>query len=40
MNFLMTVHPYAEDDRFRYEKPMLDDWFARRFGSTQTLGAR
>ncbi|MDM0111392.1 DUF3016 domain-containing protein [Variovorax sp. J22R133] len=35
MNFLMTVNPYSEVDRFRYEKPMLDDWFARRFGARQ-----
>jgi Protein of unknown function (DUF3016) len=29
--YLMTV-TYSEEDRFRYEKPMLDDWFGRRFG--------
>lgn len=31
--YLMTVNPYSSEDRFRYEKPMLDGWFGRRFGS-------
>ena len=31
MNFLMTPNRYAPDDRLRYERAMLDDWFEKRF---------
>ncbi|MDM0018298.1 DUF3016 domain-containing protein [Variovorax saccharolyticus] len=30
LNYLMTVNRYSGSDRLRYEKAMLDDWFARR----------
>jgi hypothetical protein len=30
MNYLMTVNIYSPSDRLRYEKAMLDDWFANR----------
>ncbi|AMO23669.1 hypothetical protein GCM10027034_37560 [Ramlibacter solisilvae] len=32
LSFLMRINPYRRDDRLRYEKAMLDDWFQRRFG--------
>jgi hypothetical protein len=31
-SFLMSINRYPSGDRLRYEKAMLDDWFARRFG--------
>jgi len=31
LNYLMTVNRYSVNDRLRYEKAMLDDWFDRRF---------
>jgi hypothetical protein len=30
LNYLMTVNRYSPEDRLRYEKAMLDDWFDRR----------
>jgi hypothetical protein len=30
MNYLLSANRYARSDRLRYEKAMLDDWFARR----------
>ncbi|GAB3761356.1 hypothetical protein GCM10028796_11460 [Ramlibacter monticola] len=32
MNFLSTPNRYSPDDRLRYEKAMLDNWFESRFG--------
>ncbi len=32
MNFLSSHNHYSSGDRLRYEKPMLDKWFAKRFG--------
>ena len=31
MNFLMSYNRYASGDRLRYEKPLLDTWFEKRF---------
>jgi hypothetical protein len=31
MNFLWGHNRYSSGDRLRYEKPMLDNWFAKRF---------
>lgn len=33
MNFQRSVNPYAPGDRLRYEKAMLDRWFAQRFSA-------
>ena len=33
MSYLDGINPYAQDDNLRYEKKMIDDWFAGRFGS-------
>jgi hypothetical protein len=30
LNYLMTVNRYSPDDRLRYEKAMLDEWFDKR----------
>lgn len=32
MNYLMSINRYSSGDRLRYEKVMLDDWFAKRIG--------
>jgi hypothetical protein len=32
-NYLMSSNRYPGSDRLRYEKTMLDDWFAKRFGT-------
>ena len=32
MNFLSSHNHYSSGDRLRYEKPMLDTWFAKQFG--------
>ncbi len=32
MSFLMSLNRYPSGDRIRYEKAMLDAWFAKRFG--------
>lgn len=32
MNFLWGLNRYSSGDRLRYEKPMLDAWFDKRFG--------
>ena len=32
MNFLWGHNRYSSGDRLRYEKPMLDAWFEKRFG--------
>lgn len=32
MNFLWGLNRYSSGDRLRYEKPMLDAWFNKRFG--------
>ena len=33
MNFLWSRNRYSSGDRLRYEKPMLDAWFEKRFGT-------
>ncbi len=33
MAYLEHVNRYAGDDRLRYEKRMLDEWFAAQFGA-------
>lgn len=38
MNYLMIVNPYGSTDRLRYEKAMLDDWFARRIVGARERG--
>lgn len=35
MHYLMSVNRYPDSDRLRYEKAMLDDWFARRIAGRQ-----
>ncbi|MGJ7507370.1 DUF3016 domain-containing protein [Variovorax sp. GT1P44] len=38
LNYLMTVNPYSPEDRLRYEKAMLDDWFDQRIVRTAEHG--
>lgn len=32
MHFMLSARRYPDADRLRYERGMLDDWFAKRFG--------
>ena len=33
LTFLMVTNRYPSEDRLRYEKAMLDDWFEKRFAT-------
>lgn len=37
MSYLNKVNRYANDDRLRYEKQMIDEWFTSTFGIEVTL---
>lgn len=39
MNYLMVTNTYPDTDRLRYEKPMLDAWFARIVGRHESAGS-
>jgi hypothetical protein len=36
MNYLMRANGYFSDDKLRYEKAMLDDWFKSRFAQPRS----
>ena len=36
MDYLRHINPYASDEPLRYERRMLDDWFAAQFGAATT----
>jgi len=37
MSYLSRINRYANDERLRYEKLMIDDWFSTTFGVKVTL---
>ena len=40
MSYLTRINRYAEGDKLRYEKAMIDDWFTNTFGTKVTHSRR
>ncbi len=40
LDFLLSSQRYLSNDKLRYEKPMLDRWFEKRFGKPRVEGGR
>ena len=40
MNYMDRLNRYSEGDTLRYEKPMVDEWFKKNFGSPTQLSRK